>query len=211
MTERNEPKEERVTAEPEEKIVSPFSEEQKQGEEAAGTPYDGKNSEPIQSEIQAENLVAQPQGSVLEKQKDNPADLTPYAGFWLRFWAYLADLVVIFSLNGFLVRPVFHFWDLSSYNYWISPKTVLAGLIFYLYFVLMTKFFGQTLGKMIFGLRVIAVGKEGMSWGTILFRELVGRFISKWTWAGYVIAGIMPKKQALHDIFADTRVVIEKR
>ena len=30
-----------------------------------------------------------------------------FAGFWMRFWAYLADLVVIGSLNRMLIHPIF--------------------------------------------------------------------------------------------------------
>lgn len=94
-----------------------------------------------------------------------------------------------------------------------SPQRVLNGVVFFLYFVLMTKFWNQTLGKMIFGLKVVALKEEKktISWGTILFRELIGRYISKVTWIGYLLAGLLPKKQALHDVFADTGVVLIRR
>lgn len=133
-----------------------------------------------------------------------------FAGFWMRFWAYLADLVVIGSLNRILIHPIFKFYN-GSDNLWFSAEAFLTGIVFFLYFILMTKFFNQTLGKMIFGLKVVALKEETISWGTVLFRELFGRYISKVTWIGYLLVGLLPKKQALHDIFADTSVVLIKR
>lgn len=135
-----------------------------------------------------------------------------FAGFWMRFWAYLADLLVIGSLNRILIHPIFKFYE-GTDDLWFSAEGFLTGVVFFLYFVLMTKFLNQTLGKMIFGLKVVALKEEkrNISWGTILFRELIGRYISKITWIGYLLAGLLPKKQALHDIFADTGVVLIRR
>lgn len=74
----------------------------------------------------------------------------------------------------------------------------------------MTKFLNQTLGKMIFGLRVVSNDDTSLNWSRIIFRELVGRYISKMIWIGFLIAAFTPKKQSLHDIFADTLVIHEK-
>lgn len=74
----------------------------------------------------------------------------------------------------------------------------------------MTKFFGQTLGKMVFGLKVIPLNDERLSWSTVIFREWIGRYISATIWILYVIAAFTPKKQALHDMFADTAVIHER-
>jgi uncharacterized RDD family membrane protein YckC len=52
--------------------------------------------------------------------------------------------------------------------------------------------------------------EETLNWGTVLFRELIGRYISKTIWIGYIIVAFTPKKQGLHDIFADTQVIHEK-
>ena len=133
-----------------------------------------------------------------------------FAGFWMRFWAYLTDLIVIGSLNRILVHPIFKFYKEPGNN-WFSLETLLTAFVFFLYFILMTKYLNQTLGKMIFGLRVVALKEEAMTWGTVLFRELVGRYISKVTWIGYLLAGLLPKKQALHDVFADTSVILVRR
>lgn len=153
-----------------------------------------------------EGTAVQPSAAMPEQ----PAVLR-YAGFWMRFWAYAADLVIIGSLNRILVAPFFAAaGEPVMIGGFLSLETIIKGIIFYLYFVLMTRFFRQTLGKMIFGLKVISLKGERLTWGTLLFRECIGRFISRVTAVGYVLAGLLPKKQALHDIFADTAVIIER-
>lgn len=138
-----------------------------------------------------------------------------YAGFWMRFWAYLVDLIIIASIGRLLVNPIFRLFDisLSSSSYSIAkfaPITIISAIIYYGYFVIMTRVFKQTLGKMIFGLKVVPVKEEELTWGAILFREWIGRFISTTTWVGYVIVAFLPKKQGLHDLFSDTTVIHER-
>jgi uncharacterized RDD family membrane protein YckC len=135
----------------------------------------------------------------------------PYAGFWMRFWAYCIDLIVVGSIDRLLVKPILKALDVSPYALPVfTPLTIATAITFYLYFVLMTKGFRQTLGKMVLGLKVISLKEENPSWATIIFREFIGRFISKTTVVGYIIVGLLPKKQGLHDIFSDTTVVLER-
>lgn len=134
-----------------------------------------------------------------------------YAGFWMRFWAYLLDLIVIGSIDRILINPVFRAldWELHAIGIF-APVSIATAVTFYAYFVLMTKFLGQTLGKMAFGLKVVDLKGKKLSWGTILFREWIGRFISTTVWITYIIVAFLPKKQGLHDLFSDTSVVHEK-
>ena len=133
------------------------------------------------------------------------------AGFWVRFWAYLIDLLVISSISSILIYPIFRIagWDIQGTT-WYAPIGFLTGIIFYAYFVVMTKLFKQTVGKMIFGLRVIPIKGESMSFVTILFREWIGRFFSATIWPLYWVVGFTPKKQGVHDFIADTMVVHEQ-
>ncbi|NHC42182.1 RDD family protein [Bacillus sp. MM2020_1] len=135
-----------------------------------------------------------------------------YAGFWMRFWAYLLDLVVVGSIVRLLIKPVFRILDipLAEANMF-APASIAAAVIFYLYFVLMTKYFNQTLGKMVFGLKVVDLKSDQLTWGTILFREWIGRFISATIIIGYIIVAFLPKKQGLHDLFTDTTVIHVER
>ena len=50
---------------------------------------------------------------------------------------------------------------------------------------------------------------QQLTWSTIIFREVIGRFISKLLVIPYLLVAFTPKKEALHDIFADTYVIHE--
>ncbi|PJO41716.1 RDD family protein [Lysinibacillus xylanilyticus] len=133
------------------------------------------------------------------------------AGFWIRFWAFLLDGFVISATVGILVNPIFYLMDWSlSETVWYAPISILSAIFYYSYFVLMTKFFGQTLGKMIFGLRVISLKHEKLTWSDVLFRDWIGRIINSIFMPLYILVGILPNNQGLHDYFADTTVVHEK-
>ena len=134
-----------------------------------------------------------------------------FAGFWMRFWAYLLDLIVIGSIDRILINPLFRALGLELTELsMFAPVTIASAITFYGYFILMTKYFGQTLGKMAFGLKVVNLKGDGLSWSTIIFREWIGRFISTTVFIGYLIVAFLPKKQGLHDLFTDTTVVHEK-
>lgn len=135
-----------------------------------------------------------------------------YAGFWIRFWAFTIDLLVLYAISGILIKPVFRVLgiDISNPSFLLfSPYKVTALLLLFLYFVLMTKFLGQTVGKMIMGIKVVAKNGESLTWSAIIFREVFGRFISKTLVVPYLLVLFMPKKEALHDVFADTVVEYE--
>lgn len=134
-----------------------------------------------------------------------------YAGFWMRFWAFLTDLIIIFSLRGLLLTPLKFINEGVAINIGIwTLNGILASLIFFAYFLLMTKYFGQTVGKMLFGLKVINENEASLSWSDLLYREVIGRFIHVVYFALntlYIVVAFTPKKQGLHDMFADTIVV----
>lgn len=133
------------------------------------------------------------------------------AGFWVRFWAYLIDLLVISGATSVLFKPVFALLGVEiSTDSWFAPFAILSSALFYAYFVLMTKFFSQTVGKMIFGVKVVSLKKDQLDWGTLLFREWIGRLISVTILPLYFIVGFTPLKQGIHDFFADTTVVHEE-
>lgn len=134
-----------------------------------------------------------------------------YAGFWMRFWAYITDLVILYSINGILLSPLKFVNDgqTITIGYW-TLYGILSGIIFYLYFLIMTKFLGQTLGKMIFGLKVIHENDEPLKWSDLIFREVIGRFIHRIifiTFILYIVVAFTPQKQGIHDMFGNTRVI----
>lgn len=135
-----------------------------------------------------------------------------YAGFWIRFWAYLLDLLIIASFGWLVIKPLFRLFNLDLQSTtWYAPITVLSVIVFYGYFTLMTYFMQQTLGKMILGIRVVTLSQQKPSFVTVFFRETVGRILSVIPFnLPYLIVGFTPKKQAVHDFIADTVVIHEQ-
>ncbi|NUJ18114.1 RDD family protein [Bacillus glycinifermentans] len=162
--------------------------------------YDGKDH----NEISAPADVSQ--------AKSAPPLEHAYAGFWVRFWAFLLDGIVIGSINRLLVSPVFSLLHLPKETglFTFSLYSITSAVVFFAYFAIMTKFFKQTLGKMVFGLKVVSlVPEKRLTWDVVLFREVIGRYINS-VYITYLIVGFTPKKQGIHDYFADTAVIHEK-
>ena len=158
--------------------------------------------------------VAWEEAERFSDQQERPFHRYPdyvFAGFWIRFFAYLVDLLVVQALVAILIKPIF---ALVGINMLGNDPLTLFGfvqlLIFVGYFILMTKYTnGQTLGKMIFGIRVVCFKEEKLSWQTILIREGVGRYIGKIVAVIYLVAAFQNKKQHPIDMLCDTSVVTE--
>ena len=134
-----------------------------------------------------------------------------YAGFWMRFWAYLIDVLIVFSINGLLLTPLklFNEGMAIDLKFW-TLNSILAGVVYYVYFALMTKYFRKTVGKMIMGLEVISSNKDSLSWSDILFREVVIRFIYNVFFILkflYLVVAFSKEKQGLHDMIGNTFVI----
>lgn len=135
-----------------------------------------------------------------------------YAGFWMRLWAYLIDVIVIFSLSGLFTSPLSFLDSVSNFSllgFW-SVNALIGGLFYYSYFLIMTKLTGQTLGKMIFNLKVVSENAEKLSWFDLFFREIVGRFIYNTIFIiklAYLVVAFTPKKQGIHDMIGKTHVI----
>ncbi|QPQ34689.1 MULTISPECIES: RDD family protein [unclassified Lysinibacillus] len=151
----------------------------------------------------------------LLNKENTPIVTTKYdlktAGFWVRFWAFILDGLIISAVVGIVVNPIFYLMDWSlSDSIWYAPISIISAILYYCYFVLMTKFLGQTLGKMAFGLRVVSLQHDKLTWSDVLFREWIGRLISNIIMPLYIFVAILPDNQGIHDYFADTTVVHEK-
>lgn len=136
------------------------------------------------------------------------------AGFWMRFWAYLTDLLVVACLNGLLLIPLKFINEGAPITMGIwTLAGIISTIVLYLYFLLMTKFYGQTLGKMIFGLKVVRKDFKALEWSDLLFREVVGRFLYRVIGVLtllYIVVAFDPNKQGIHDMIGDTYVIHEK-
>src|SRR5690625_5050379 len=65
-----------------------------------------------------------------------------YAGFWMRFWAYMVDIIIVFSINGILLK-LLALINGSNISISIWPLGgIISAIVFYIYFLLMTKNYG---------------------------------------------------------------------
>jgi len=150
-----------------------------------------------------------------------------YAGFWLRFVAYIIDDIIM-GFVGFLISiPFIGGIVFSAIGIGENPENtenlvkglvgilgsvfgliVVAVILGWLYFALMESSKSQaTLGKMALGLKVTDLDGDPIS-----FARATGRYFGKIIsgmilYIGYILAGLTEKKQALHDIMAACLVV----
>jgi len=129
------------------------------------------------------------------------------AGFWIRALAALVDFLAFFLVQasfGFIGAKV---WGPEVQNApgFLPTVWVFTFVFAAAYTTLLLALGGQTIGKMLVGVRVV-VGDEPPSIGTALLRYL-GYFASLGTFTlGYMMAGLRQDKRALHDLIAGTRV-----
>ena len=132
------------------------------------------------------------------------------AGFWIRLVAFAIDLVVIACLNAIIWNPILPDATRQSVIYEIiNINNLFLGITGVSYFILMTHYFQQTLGKMITGIKVIQASGAPLTWSTVIFRELIARSLSQMLglYLGYVFCWFNTDKRCLHDFLSDTWVV----
>ena len=133
-----------------------------------------------------------------------------YAGFWQRFMAYIIDLIVVASITGLFNTVTLNYLNVGVKLSLIGEYTLSFIIVLFTYFILMTYFFSQTLGKVIMKIKVETNKGEKLSWSDVIYREVVGRILTTVLfYIPYLLIGILPKKKGLHDYIADTVVVKE--
>jgi uncharacterized RDD family membrane protein YckC len=147
-----------------------------------------------------------------------------YAGFWLRFVAWLIDAIVLgvggtIILLPFGVAAGFNFHRLMS-GHPPSPDEffpmagmhirvfIVRNILHWIYYALLESSVWQgTIGKKALGLEVTDLHGARIDFGRATGRFL-GRYVSMLTLGiGYIMAGFTQKKQALHDMIAGTLVI----
>jgi uncharacterized RDD family membrane protein YckC len=161
-----------------------------------------------------------------------PAPVVAYAGFWLRFVAYLLDSLIV----GVPIGIVFLILILSSSFGAVlhgggppnppSPDEVFDALGVGFFVGIGVIVLLAIAGKWIYfaafessswqatpGKKVLNIFVTDMNGARISFGRATGRFFSKWVTSlipagiGYILAGITERKQALHDMIASTLVL----
>ncbi|HEX8925172.1 MAG TPA: RDD family protein [Terriglobales bacterium] len=139
-----------------------------------------------------------------------------YAGFWLRFVAYVIDQLILgiaitpfmFGVIGGAAMMRGDPGDIGLMMHHVVRLAVISLVIKWLYFALMESSSKQaTLGKMVLGLRVTDMNLQRIEFG-----RASGRFFGKilsgmLLMIGYIMAAFTERKQALHDMLAGTLVI----
>jgi uncharacterized RDD family membrane protein YckC len=143
-----------------------------------------------------------------------------YAGFWLRFAAFLVDLFVV----GLAARPVIYEPLLTNVGPNATSKelfafstggtrqalaiAMLVQLIYWLYYAsLESSAWQASLGKKLLGLYVTDLEGKRISFARASGRHF-GKMLSQLILLiGFVMAGFTARKQALHDMMAGCLVL----
>ena len=174
-----------------------------------------QEEEYTQSEIEERQKAWQhfeePEKQTEDKRFFNDFPSYFFAGFWIRLSAFLVDLLVIRAITQITIGSIYNLANLTATNQRFGLYNICALGIHLGYFVLMTKLnHGQTIGKMLFGIRVISFVEEELSWQTVLIRELCGRYVLQFNvffYLGYLPIIFNKNKQQAADYFAETSVV----
>jgi uncharacterized RDD family membrane protein YckC len=195
---------------------------------ADGVSFCGSCGQPIVGYSVATTTAAPYAGSALGA---TPAGVRAYAGFWLRFVAYLIDSLVAMFVVAIVAALAIGFLGVEFFRAQIEemgrgmngPNPVfpvmlvvtIATFVAFLLIVSWIYFAGMesseyqgTLGKMALGLVVTDMNGQRIS-----FARASGRFFSKLItglvpfYIGYIMAGFTEKKQALHDMIASCLVL----
>lgn len=169
-----------------------------------------KKQQYTQTEINA--IKQQSQATLPPEIAEVNTALPPYffSGVWIRMFALLLDLICIAALTQ-VVRTIVGMFITFSTLGTFSVYGICGLIVYYGYFILLTKYnHGQTIGKMIFGIRVVSLTSSTLDWQTVLLREGCGRFFLSIPILNlFLYAPILftKRKQQIADLFCDTSVV----
>lgn len=118
-----------------------------------------------------------------------------YAGFWMRFLAYVIDGMILSALN-LILTIIF------------GRNIAMTIALVWLYFA---KFESSqheaTPGKLILGIKVVDEDGRRISFAKATIRYFA-KFISGFLlFIGFILIAVHPRKQGLHDLIAKTYVV----
>ena len=131
------------------------------------------------------------------------------AGFWIRALAAALDVAIFLLVQASYGALAHLVWGPQVRDAWALAPTLWTFTFVFaaVYTTVLHALFGQTIGKMIAGVRVV-VGEDGVppGFGASLLRY-TAYFASCVTFGlGYAMAALRHDKRALHDLIAGTRV-----
>lgn len=171
-------------------------------------------SEPVTENMEAENPFEEkipedpePKADIAKapmRRRKYPVSAMVSAGFWIRTVAFTIDAAVAAAFASIFASPITALFLTEG----SMAAKAISGFFFYLYFVLSTYLTnGQTLGKMMTGIRVIHPDEPRLSLTTVVIREGFCRLIQTTFLLLYIITAFSERKQNLGDFLSDTFVV----
>ena len=155
--------------------------------------------------------TVQPADRVISTAWDSDRDDEPQdAGVGARLLAVLIDLLILAVIDAVVVYFTMQLCYLTIEDLGILPKGPLVAFLFVQnggYLVAFTAG-GQTLGKMVAGIRVVQSDSEGsLDLGRAFLRTLMWVVLAVPAGLGFLTALFSRDHRGLHDRFAGTRVV----
>lgn len=196
-----------------------FASEEEKGIKGSGQgeiPVVKRGEEILEKDKLAEKL-AEPEAAPEELKKPINLKMGKPAGFWLRLMAFAIDNLIIFFIFIIFVVIGLIAVEMMPGEMREIPLLRLLGIILpalfplgclltISYFTFFHLVWGQTIGKMIFGLRVAQTDGRPLSTGRALLRA-VAYFLSAFPLGlGFLWVGFSSKKRSWHDWIAGTMV-----
>ena len=180
------------------------------------TPAAPSAEAPITSSGPNPESAAQPQapsnsGAKQGKPGYPAVDFAIRATAGARAFAYIADILLL-RLASVSLYKLIDIFSLAkeSLLFRYSAAEILLFLLGALYFTITTLAFGGSLGKKIFGLRVVGTGRnfeKKLKFFNIFYRETIGRFLNYVLLLGYILPAVDARKQTFADLICDTVVI----
>jgi uncharacterized RDD family membrane protein YckC len=141
-------------------------------------------------------------------------------GFWRRLWAFEIDLLLllllvgIFVVAGFLTAELgagYRGMSLLKQARLIAPLILpMAVVLWIVYFSFFHAAWGQTIGKMIFRVRVVQKTGQPVPFPQALLRTFAYLISALPVFLGFIWVGFTSSKRSWHDLISGTIVVREQ-
>ncbi|MGH7326332.1 MAG: RDD family protein [Candidatus Rokuibacteriota bacterium] len=130
------------------------------------------------------------------------------AGFWIRAVALLLDFILFALVQLSLAFIGERLWveGVERASALHTMVGLFTGAFTALYTTVLHALGGQTLGKMLLGVRVVGADGAPLTVGAALLRWLAYFASALPVGLGFVMAGLRRDKRALHDLVAGSRV-----
>ena len=137
------------------------------------------------------------------------------APFFLRCGALIIDYIIVIAIPviGLLVSRFAGNDGAKLLNEGVSSASwLIAALVGFTNIVFLPMFSGQTVGKIVTGLRIVRIDGTAPTIGAIAFRQTVGYLLTLLSGGlGFLLSVFSSKGRALHDYLSGTIVIYADR